>query len=172
MNKIIYNKFGKDCGNIILDYKKDLDKYETCTKIFNQLYNKIHIWDTDFAVDYGLNQQVYRIYDKITITEFIYFLKYYINDEKKEIFELFTFKVNIRDHYNNFNKDYWLTHSIYEFKRFLNTLECYNYLDLQNIKRYRREITFNLFDHYIKKPKLYKKIYFFFKNLFIKFFEN
>ena len=160
MNKIIYNKFGKDCGNIILDYKKDLEKYKICldtyNKMFSMLFDDSYLWNSK-EYNYN-NKKVFRIYNKLTLKEFIYFLNYYIN-EKKEIFKLFTFKVNVRDNYNNFNKDYWLTNTIYEFKRFLNILENYNYLEIQNIKIQKNEITFNLFDNYIKKPKLYKKIY-------------
>lgn len=158
IKEIIYNKFGKDCGNILLNYKKDLDNYELCTEITNDLYNKIINWDAEMMV-IGLSERIFRLYDKITISEFIYFLKYYINNEKKKMFKSFTFKVNIRDNYNNFNEDYWLTNTIYEFNRFLNILEHYNYLEIRSFKKRGTELTFNLFDNYIKKPKLYEKIY-------------
>jgi len=160
MNKIIYDKFGKDCGNIILNYKKDLDKYEICLdnykKMFSMLFEETYLWNSK-GYNYN-NEKAFRVYDILTITQFLYFLKYYIVEEEKEILSFFKFRITIRDNYNNFNKDYHLTNTKYKFKDFIK-LDYYNWLEIKTIRKtHNNELTFNLHDNYIKKQKLYKKV--------------
>lgn len=160
MNTIIYDKFGKDCGNIILNYKKDLDDYKICEdikkKIFSMLFETTYLWNSPgYNNDSG---KVFRIHDKITITQFLYFLKYYMTESEQEILSFFKFRINIRDNYNNFNKDYLLTKKKYNFEDFIK-LYYYNWLEMKNIRKtHINELTFDLHDNYIRKQKIYQKI--------------
>jgi len=168
MNTIIYDKFGKDCGNIILNYKKDLDNYNECLETYDKMFALLFEikYDDSFVsplspleYTYQLynNETVFRVYDKLMLSDFLYFIKYYKGKVDKEILSFYKYKITIRDNYGNFNKDYFLTNKKYKLKNFLQ-LKYYDWLEIKTIRKRHNEITFNLHDNYIKKQKIYQKV--------------
>jgi hypothetical protein len=177
IHNLIYNKIGTDCGDIILDYKKDLDEYEKClnnyNKLFSMLFKQMNLSsgfiekNISFKCPYRGEERIFRVYEKITLSKFIYFLQYYMKKDQLEILNFYKMKITVRDNYGNFNKDYWLTHTKYNLKKFIQ-LNYYDWLEIKSIRYDNGLITFNLFDNYIKKQKIYQKVcstvYFWFKN--------
>jgi hypothetical protein len=165
INNLIYNKIGTDCGDIILDYKKDLDEYEKCLNNYNELL-RILFHREPSEIIWG-EMRVLRVYEKITLSNFIYFLKYYTKEDELLILNFYKIKINTRDNYGNFNKDYWLCHKKYNLEKFFE-LSYYNWFVISTIKCENGLITFNLNDNYIRKKKRYEKIYSWLKKKFCK----
>ena len=161
MNQIICDKFGKDCGNIISNYKKDLDNYNECSdtydKMFSMLFAQTYLSNSN---QYNhKNEKVLRIYNKLKLSDFLYFIKYYKGKDEKKILSYYKFRTTIRDDYGNYNKDYFLTNKKFKLKRFLE-FDYYSCLEIKSIRKvHNNELKFHLHDNYIKKQKSYHKIY-------------
>jgi hypothetical protein len=153
----IFDIFGKDCGNIILDYKLDLDEFEICKDNYNKLIAIIFSdLPTDFQKPFTIYQEKSFRIDEIRLDHFIYFLQTYVLN--LEIFNHFEFKINIRDLHFNFNKDYLICNKTFTFKEVIDLKYSHgDHLIKTFYRKYRDQITISLLDTYEKKPKKYQK---------------
>tara|TARA_B110000285_G_scaffold226889_1_gene287318 strand:- start:729 stop:1280 length:552 start_codon:yes stop_codon:yes gene_type:complete len=153
----IYDVFGEDCGNIILEYKQDLDEYIICKENYNKLLSMLFTPKEIQKYKYiDFKERGIRI-DEIRLDRFIYFLQTYV--ENTEIFNHYDFKINIRDMYGNFNIDYIICNRTLTFAKVINLKYSHGDFIIRNIhRRYKNQITIGLFDTYQKKPTIFSKL--------------